>query len=382
MQAYTASKVTPFNDLQAEWQCRMRMLREAEQFIYASSYFIQYDRYGQEYVEALLTACKRGVKVVLLVDAFGQKLASSLMTRKEITEGRKALSRLSEAGATICFYKCRTPLMRLLGSGMHIKIQLTEKGGALFSSGNISATSYDKWREFSVHVEGRIVLALLKEFTAFGTVVDPGDFDLLNKESSDVEQETLLYASYNPTIDMHPLNPIMLHSPNKLTDYLVSLFTNAKKSISLTSFYFKPVPILLNALSDAAERGVRIEIFHSHRDALGHSILPWVPSFHLYPRLLELGVHIYENFHGEHSKNILVDHEMTVFGTYNFEYAAHDRVAEAMMVSTSKEMVYFMANTFEMLRTSADNIKIDQATAIPQHVRRKAYLFKPFVRWI
>ncbi len=55
---------------------------------------------------------------------------------------------------------------------MHIKIQLSDKGGALFASGNISATSYDRWREFSLYVEGPITIRLLEEFASMGAVVN------------------------------------------------------------------------------------------------------------------------------------------------------------------------------------------------------------------
>ena len=39
------------------------------------------------------------------------------------------------------------------------------------------------------------------------------------------------------------------------------------------------------------------------------------------PRLLEAGVHVYENVHGEHSKIVVVDRARAAFGTYNFDDA-------------------------------------------------------------
>ena len=74
-------------------------------------------------------------------------------------------------------------------------------------------------------------------------------------------------------------------------------------------------------------------MYHSHRDALPATDLAWIAAAAHYPRLMKAGVRIYENRHGEHSKIVLIDNEWVAFGSYNFEHAAHDRLAEAMLAS-------------------------------------------------
>jgi cardiolipin synthase len=385
MNTYAIRTLIPLHDQQQEWEYRMRMVHEAQRFLYASTYFLQHDRYGREYMSALLAARKRGVSVTILIDGFGQILAGNLMTAEEKESFKHASALLTEHGGNVVFYRCRPLLQRMLGSGMHIKIQISEKGGALFSSGNISATSYDKWREFSAYVEGPITVRLLEEFTALGVNVDADHLRALRESTSASRgAETIDYLSYNPTPDPHPFNPVRLKYPNTITDYLAHAIANAQQSICLTSLYFKPAPSLIKALTNAAKRGVSVEIFHSHYRALGVSIMPWIPSFYLYRTLMSAGIAVYENIRGEHSKIVLIDGKSIVFGSYNFEYAAHDRLAEAIMVSRDARMLASAENMFNGLRKSSDNIPVNESTLStpPKNSLFRRLFFRPFLRWI
>ena len=74
---------------------------------------------------------------------------------------------------------------------------------------------------------------------------------------------------------------------------------------------------------------------------------------------------IYENRHGEHSKIVLIDDEWVAFGSYNFEHAAHDRLAEAMLVSRDARATRPAAEIFAELRRHPDNLLVT-----PQVARR------------
>ncbi|MFO1525342.1 MAG: phospholipase D family protein [Turneriella sp.] len=109
----------------------------------------------------------------------------------------------------------------------------------------------------------------------------------------------------------------------------------ANDTLSITSFYL-PTRRLMKAVVKAAKRGVRVEVFHSHREALPSTDLAWIAAAAGFGRLLKAGVTIYENLHGEHSKIVLIDDKWVAFGSYNFEDAAHDRLAESMLVSSDE----------------------------------------------
>jgi len=162
------------------------------------------------------------------------------------------------------------------------------------------------------------------------------------------------------------------------------MIEEAKSSIAITSLYFKPVEPLMAALLAAARRGVDVEIHHSHRDALPATELAWIAAAAHYPRLLRAGVRVYENRHGEHSKIVVIDGARVAFGSYNFEHAAHDRLAEAMLASRDPVAVRPALAIFEELRRHPDNVPVTPQTLrdLPVRLRVKRTILGPFKRWM
>ena len=106
---------------------------------------------------------------------------------------------------------------------------------------------------------------------------------------------------------------------------------------------------------------------HSHRDALPATDLAWIAAAATTIGCSRPGVRVYENRHGEHSKIVLVDGAWVAFGSYNFEHAAHDRLAEAMLASRDPRAIEPAAAIFEELRRHPDNVLVT-----PRVVRRAA----------
>ena len=107
------------------------MVAAARDFLYASTYYLEYDRYGIEFLDALDEACRRGVAVHLLLDGFGQTLGGVLMADEAKRALSSRLDTLRQAGATVTVYRPRFPIQRRLGGGQHVKIQVSEAGEAI-----------------------------------------------------------------------------------------------------------------------------------------------------------------------------------------------------------------------------------------------------------
>ena len=165
---------------------------------------------------------------------------------------------------------------------------------------------------------------------------------------------------------------------------MTAMVQGARETIELTSFFFKPIAPLMAALLDAARRGVRVEVYHSHRDALPATDLAWIASAVTYERLLDAGIQVYENRHGEHSKLVLVDRARVAFGSYNFEDAAHDRLAEAMLVSRDPRATDPASSIFDGLRCDPDNVRVTDEIVRnwPRRVKRRRALYGRFKRWM
>jgi len=380
-----ASALVPLWDRGVEWQRRLAMVREARSFVYLSTFYVEHDAYGLGMLTELLAAQRRGVSVNLLIDGFGQRLGGVLMSAAQRANLAGRLAELQRAGAIVATYQPARRMQRWLGGGQHVKIQVTEAGEAIFGSSNLSCSSYEAWNEYSVAVRGPIVRRLLESYRAIGGTVHETHLRQLeagaDRSAADLELD---YWVCNPNSSQSMAGPLGWRGANVVTDGLIDRIATARRSIAITSFYFKPVEPLLAALLAAARRGVHVEVHHSHREALPATDLAWLAAAAHYHRLLEAGVRIYENRHGEHSKIVLIDEAWVAFGSYNFEHAAHDRLAEAMLVSADARATQPAVEIFAELRRDPDNMLVTPQVVAewPARLVARLTLLGPFKRWM
>jgi len=381
----SASALLPLWNRADEWARRLAMVREARSFLYLSTYYIEHDPYGAGLLAELIAAQRRGVAVHLLVDGFGQRLGGVLMSREDKAALAAMLDELGRAGAVVTTYQPARAMQRWLGGGQHVKIQVSEAGEALFGSGNLSRSSFEGWNEYAVALRGPVVRTLLESYRDLGGTVLESHLRHLNDvtEPGDADH-TLEYWICNPNLAQGVAGPLGWRGRNVVTENLIEQIAAARRSIAITSFYFKPVEPLLAALVAAAQRGVHIEVHHSHREALPATDLAWIAAATHYKRLLAAGVHVYENRRGEHSKIVLVDDEWVAFGSYNFEHAAHDRLAEAMLASRDARATRPAAAIFDELRRHPDNTRVtpQELAGWPARLKARRWLFGRFRRWM
>ena len=381
----TASALLPLWNRSAEWERRLAMIQEAASFLYLSTYYIEHDEYGVELLDALDAAQQRGVAVNLLIDGFGQQLGGVLMSPENRAALASRLDELRRAGATVTIYRPAHYLQRWLGSGHHVKIQVSDAGEAIFGSSNITRSSYEGWNEYAVWLRGPVVRTLLESYRMLGGAVDESHLHHVSAVASRGENDIELdYWLCNPNLLQGAFGPLGWNGPNAVTERMIQAIAVARHSIWMTSFYFKPVEQLLAALVAAAGRGVQVEVHHSHRDALPATELAWIAAAAHYRRLLRAGVDVYENRSGEHSKIVLIDGQRVAFGSYNFEHAAHDRLAEAMLASRDPRAIEPAQAIFEELRQNPNNVLVtaQMLRRLSARLRMKRTILSPFKRWM
>ena len=381
----SASLFTPLWDRNSEWAARLKMVRESRTFLYQSLFYIEYDDYGRQMLVALLEAQQRGVSVQLIIDHFGQRLGGVLMSRADRAALREAIDCLRSAGADVIFYRPARFMQRRLAGGHHVKIQVSEQGEAILSSGNITKSSFEGWNEYAMALRGAVAPVLLESLRLIGGQV-PEDHlkalrDLARTDPGDILLE---YWFCNPNLHQGMFGALGWRGPNALTDKMIEMVDASRRSLLITSFYFKPTEALMAAVLRAARRGVHVEVHHSHRDALPATDLAWIAAAVSYKRLLEAGVYLYENRHGEHSKIVLVDDEWAACGSYNFEDAAHDRLAEAMLASRDHRVIAPALEIFDGLRRDPDNQRVtgNDLRQWPDAVGQRVARYGRFKRWM
>jgi cardiolipin synthase len=383
----TASALVPLWNRASEWQRRLAMVEDARAFLYLSTFYIEHDTYGTEILAALRRAQRRGVAVTLLVDAFGQRLGGVLMTAAQRAALARELADLRAGGGTVTVYAPAHQVQRLLGGGQHVKIQVSEAGEAIVGSSNLTKTSFEAWNEYAVAVRGPIVAILLESLRAFGGVVSGEHVAQLGADASTAPAPADLALDYwycNPNLTQGWTGPFGWRGDNAVTTRMIAMLDGARTSARITSFYFKPVAPLLDAVLRAARRGVLVEVFHSHRDALPATDLAWIAAAASYPRLLEVGVRIHENRRGEHSKIVLIDDNWAAFGSYNFEDAAHDRLGELMLESRDARAVAPLRTIFDELRQDPENVLVTRESFrdLPPRVTTRVARYGRFKWWM
>jgi cardiolipin synthase A/B len=381
----TASALVPLWDRAAEWSRRLAMIAGARSFLYLTTFYIEHDDYGRPILAALLEAQRRGVRVQLLLDAFGQRLGGVLMTTAQRRALARDLAALEAAGGRVLRYQPPHWTQRMLGGGQHVKIQVSDAGEAIIGSGNLTRSSFEGWNEYAVAVRGPIVTTLADSIDVIGGDVDAADRAVLAALArAEGGNLALDYWLCNPNLAQGPAGPLGWPGRNEVTERMVEMVDSARRSVVITSFYFKPVPVLLDAVLRAARRGVRVEVFHSHRDALPTTDLAWIAAAASYEPLLAAGVRLYENRRGEHSKIVVIDEAWVAFGSYNFEDAAHDRLAEAMLASRDARAVDPILAIVEGLRADPDTHEVTRAIVSqwPARVRARVARYGRFKWWM
>ena len=207
----------------------------------------------------------------------------------------------------------------------------------MFGSSNVAHESFSRWHEVTLEVEGEIVAHLVREVCQLASLPEGEIVEIAGVLPAPLESGQtygLRYVQEDPAERCGPFFPLgTVH--NRLTDEIVELIDGAQRSLCIASLYCKPAPVLKAAILRACGRGVDVEIFHSHRDSLGVSQVPWISASIQYASILKAGVRIHEHRAGEHSKILRVDHVRVAVGSCNLEHAAHDCLIEAMIFSTT-----------------------------------------------
>ncbi len=382
-----ASALVGLWDRAAEWQRRLAMIEAARAFLYLTTFYIEHDAYGTVILAALRRAQRRGVAVTVVVDAFGQRLGGVLMRPDQRAGLAAELDGLRAEGGAVTVYAPSRRVQRLLGGGQHVKIQVSDAGEAIFGSSNLTKSSFEGWNEYAVAVRGPVAVTLLQSVRTLGGVVAPAHVERLAEVIAADPAPADLPLDFwlcNPNPAQGWRGPFGWDGVNDVTNRMIEMLDGARTSAAITSFYFKPVPMLLDAVLRAARRGVRVEVFHSHREALPATDLAWIAAAASYPTLLDAGVHLSENRHGEHSKLVLIDDAWAAFGSYNFEDAAHDRLAEAMLASRDLRAVAPVAAIFNELRMHPDTLRVTRESfaGLPSRVRARVARYGRFKWWM
>jgi len=308
----------------------MAAIEGAKNHVNFETYIFDQDEMGDKFADLLIAKQKAGVTVNIIYDSVG-----TLMVPQAFFD------RMRAAGIHLVAYNPVNPA-KVRGNGWKVnnrdhRKMLIVDGRIGFTGGiNISDT-YSKsspfrsksrprsekdvgWRDTHVRIDGPAVQAMQWLFIQHWTGQDTDD---------------LREADYfpNPIIAGDKLVRVLGSEPGgqyEIYKAMLLAIQEAKKSIHITCAYFVPDEQTLQALIDAAKRGVQVRIV---LPSVSDSGLVFHAGRAVYDRLLEAGVQIYElKLAVLHAKTMVIDGVWSTVGSANIDRRSFQHNAEVNVI--------------------------------------------------
>ena len=287
----------------------------AKQSIHLEIYRFTKDLVGQQIRDALSRAALRGVKVILLVDAWGT--GSSLSFFSQI---------LKNGGQVRIFntFRLGTRLFTQSHRRNHRKITVIDDSICYIGSSNISGYSL-KWRELTLRITG----SLAKPFRYIIEL----DFKTYQKYiyTKKVFNRVIHFRGFEIIRDVPSI-----YKQKVMRKYLY-LIRNATKSIYIESPYFLPGFRLRKAMSEAVERGVQVTVvLPKHSDV---SLVDFLRNRYL-GQIYKSGVNIAFYYPDNlHSKLMIIDNTTFAVGSTNFDYRSFRYMHEIILLGKHPDIL-------------------------------------------
>ena len=309
----------------------------AENYVYVEIYIVAWDHTTDVFFSALQRAAARGVDVRLLFDQVGSWKYPGY---------RKLGRRLTQAGVN---WRMMLPLapwkwrFRRPDLRNHRKLLVVDGQRAFMGSQNMIDSSYllrknvkegTHWVDVMVELGGPIVSSLEMVF-AMDWLMETDELVEIVPSANDIALDSSPGANI---LQLVPSGPGYSTEPN--LRMFVSLVHHTKERLILCSPYFIPDESLLEAITTACYRGVRIDLLvneQSDQFVVGHAQSSY------YQSLLEAGVHIhlYPAPAVLHSKFLVCDpgpDAIAVMGSSNMDMRSFGLNYEISMMNSSGDL--------------------------------------------
>jgi cardiolipin synthase len=283
-----------------------RIIDESKHFIQFQTYILDEDETGKRIINALIRAAGRGVRIYLLLDAYGTKYLSG-----------ELISSIENAGILFRFFS-----PTFITKGFQLSLRLHSKvvmadgevaivGGMNFADRYHGSALKKEWLDFAVLLKGPEcvhILSILKK--------------LWNKKflsKSEQSHEMIQFpVFYKEDVKLKVLQNNWYRNRIEILRSYRSAFKRAEKRMIIFASYFLPGRNERKLLRNAALRGVDIMVvFSAESDA---PMFKRATEF-LYDFILKNKIRIFEYLPSNlHAKVATVDGKWSTIGSYNLNH--------------------------------------------------------------
>jgi len=279
------------------------LIKNAVSEIHIQIYIFEPDTTGIIIKDLLIDAAKRGVKIYVVLDAYGSKKFN-----------KNWQETFTKAGIELYFYSpIKFGNILHMGMRLHHKIICIDNQFALVGGINISNnysgySPQTPWIDFAIFVKGKIVHDLLQ--LCFQTLRTVSNYPKI-KIKLDVHTE-------KKTIQARVLQNNWVKFKFGITHKYKQHIRKSEKEITLFASYFIPSFTLKKLLKNAAKRGVNIQLVLASNSDVG---IAKYASEYFYIDMLKSGIKLYEWKPSVlHAKVAIIDSNWFCIGSYNLNH--------------------------------------------------------------
>ncbi|WP_427813144.1 cardiolipin synthase [Enterococcus sp. 22-H-5-01] len=302
----TNNEVKLYSDGREKFDALLTDIREAQYHIHMEYYIYRADNLGHEVRDALIAAAKRGVKVRLLLDAWGSTQAN-----------RHFFAPLTAVGGEVeFFFPLFLPYINpRMNYRNHRKIVVID--GEIGYTGGFNVgdeylglvEKFGYWRDNHLRIRGHAVYTLQNRFL----------MDWNSQQKNDIAFQSDYFPDFSSdgklALQIVSSGPDSEHEQIKLT-YL-KMINLAKKEILIQTPYYIPDASIHEALKLALLSGVDVRIQIPNKP--DHPLVYWA-TYSFSAELLEYGaiIETYENGF-IHAKTMIIDSGIASVGSANID---------------------------------------------------------------
>ena len=355
-----------FGDTGEAYAAMTAAVSSAQHYVHVEFYIMAWDDTTDSFFTALAEAAGRGVAVRLLMDHLGSR---------KYPGWRHFRRRWTESGIE---WHLMMPISPLRGQWRrpdlrnHRKLLVVDGETAFVGSHNMIDPAYGsaknarigrRWKDLTIKVSGNIVLSVEAVFatdwyTETGEQLDP--------RQHFVRKPELVPGGTANAMQLIPSGPGFPSEPN--LRIFTSLVHLAVEKVSITSPYFVPDESLLAAITTAAYRGVRVELFVGKE---ADQFLVEHAQRSYYRALLKAGVHIhlYPAPAVLHAKYLTIDDSVAAIGSSNMDFRSFTLDYEVMLPAFGGDLVVRLQANDTKYRAVAHQLSLAEWRRQPRYQR-------------
>jgi len=374
------NKVTLLVDGPATYAAMFKAVENARDHINLETFIMEdiEDDRGRKFADLLLQKQAEGVQVNLIYDSVGS-----------YTTPAAFFQRLRDGGVQIVEFNPVNPLKARgkwrLAKSDHRKILIVDgkvafTGGINISqvySSSLSGRGDDEeavkmpWRDTDVQIEGPAVAEFQKLF------LDTWQ----NQKGAKLSERKYFPAQKSEGQDLVRVLGSTPGEANRITFIMyVAAITFAKNSLHMTNAYFVPDRQTVDALTDAAKRGVDVKII---LPGTSDSSLVQSAGEYFYSELLRSGVKLYKRRNVLlHSKTLVIDSVWSTVGSTNMDFWSFSSNDEVNAVILSREFAIAMEEMFAKDLAQSHQIRWEEWKKRPLRLKIREWFSHLFTYWL